>query len=165
MHCLVSRLLFTAFVAALLALSPASAHDYEQGGILVVHPWTKESVGKNAAVYMSLENKGDEVDRLIGVETELAEEAELHTHLVENNVVRMRRVEAFEVHPGTPTVLKQGSHHIMLIRLKKPLREGELAPLTLVFERAGKIKVEAYIEAWAESDGAPEKHHKHNHGS
>ncbi len=159
-------LLATFIVAVSLMVGQSLAHDYEKGDITVIHPRTKESVGKNAAIYVTLENKGTEVDRLIGAETDIARDAQLHTHIVEDNIVKMRRLEALEVRPGTPTVLERGGHHIMLVGLKKRLREGELAPLTLILERAGRIKIEAYVEGWAQSDdAAPAKKNSHEHGS
>jgi hypothetical protein len=59
----------------------------------------------------------------------------------------MRRVEAIEVHPGTPTVLQPGGLHVMFIGLRAPLREGSTIPLTLVFEKAGRIEVSTDVLA------------------
>jgi periplasmic copper chaperone A len=36
--------------------------------------------------------------------------------------------------------------HVMLFDLKQPLKEGDLLKMTLIFEKAGPIEVEASIE-------------------
>ena len=48
--------------------------------------------------------------------------------------------------PGASTVLKPGGYHLMLTDLKAPLKEGDLLKITLVFEKAGEIEVEATVE-------------------
>jgi periplasmic copper chaperone A len=53
-------------------------------------------------------------------------------------------------------VLKPGSYHVMLIGLKKPLKAGETIPLTLDFEKAGKVSLTVPIRAMgAEHDDMP----------
>jgi copper(I)-binding protein len=42
--------------------------------------------------------------------------------------------------------LKPGGYHVTLIDLRGPLQQGDLLKLTLVFEKAGEIEVEATIE-------------------
>jgi copper(I)-binding protein len=94
------------------------------------------------------------VDSLVSVTSAVATKGELHTHVVEGTIVRMRQVKAIEVHPGTPTVLKPGGLHIMLIGLNKPLKEGDSVPLQLTFERAGTIEVEATVKSLGHAEQA-----------
>ncbi len=47
---------------------------------------------------------------------------------------------------GKSVVLKPGGYHVMLLDLKKPLKEGDLLNFTLTFEKAGDIEVEATVE-------------------
>jgi copper(I)-binding protein len=151
-------LLLVLFVIA----TPGWAHDYTVGKIRIDHPWARASVVRNGAAYATIENRGDKVDRLIAVTCPLARKAELHTHVLDSGIVRMRRVKAIEVHPGTPTVLKPGGLHIMLFGLKKHLKEGELIPLQLRFERAGTIKVEAIVQGAGDAEPHGMKHGKHD---
>jgi copper(I)-binding protein len=58
----------------------------------------------------------------------------------------MRRVEAIVVPAGKSVVLEPSGYHLMLSDLKAPLKEGDLLKLTLVFEKAGEIEVEATVE-------------------
>ena len=37
-------------------------------------------------------------------------------------------------------------YHMMLVGLKKPLKEGDTFPMTLQFERAGKVDVKVYVQ-------------------
>jgi len=58
----------------------------------------------------------------------------------------MRQVESIVLPAGTSVILKPGGYHVMLLDLVDPLKEGDLLNLTLVFEKAGAIEVEATIE-------------------
>jgi copper(I)-binding protein len=75
--------------------------------------------------------------------------------------MKMRPVKAIEVAPGEPAVLKPGGLHVMLMGLKAPLVKGQSFPLTLVFEKAGKIEIEVPIgEATAMDHQMDHKGHK-----
>lgn len=137
------------FSIVVLTASVAAAHGYEHGDLTVTHPWTKETAEgqKNAGVFMEITIKGTEKDYLIRAETNTAEKVELHAHVHENGVMKMRAVEKIEIVPGEKLELKPGSYHVMLFNLKKPFVKGEEIPVTLYFEKAGKISVVGRVEA------------------
>ena len=103
--------------------------------------------GGNSAAYMVLRNSGDQADRLVSATSDVAESVELHISQTENDVTTMRPVEYIEVPPGGETELKPGGLHIMLIGLKHELKAGDKVKLTLAFEKAGTISVEAEVRA------------------
>lgn len=143
--------LFTALaVLAALALPVAvQAHDYKLGDLTIEHPWAPASIGaaKAGAAYMKVVNEGQTSDLLIAVASPAAEHAKLHTHLVEGGVAKMRPVAAVEINPGEPAILRPGGLHVMLMGLKAPLKEGDMFPLTLTFERAGTVTVQVIVQA------------------
>ena len=163
---------FTSLLAAgLLSVAisaSALAHEFKLGDLMIDHPWARASIGQapNGAAYMAIMTKGDEIDRLVAVESDVAKRIELHTHLMEEGVMKMRQVEAIEVAPGEPTMLQPGGLHVMLMGLKSPLVEGESFPLTLVFENAGRVEVEVKIENATQTD-APKtmEHMEHDKSS
>lgn len=131
-----------AFFLAGLA-SPATAEDYRVGNLQISQPWARGTPGsaRTAAAYMSISIHGDRTDRLVSVSTPVSRTAQLHAHLMENDVMKMRRVAAIEIHSGEPSVLRPGGTHVMLMGLKRPLKEGDAFPMTLTFERAGDVQV------------------------
>ena len=139
---LAAALLVTALLSNL-----AAAADYTLGDLTIHKPWARASIGQAqaGAAYLTVMNKGSLPDRLIAAEGTVANRVELHTHMMDGGVMRMRPVKAIEVAPGEPAVLKPGGLHVMLMGLKAPLVKGESFPLTLVFEKAGRIEVEVPI--------------------
>jgi len=129
--------------------SPAYAQHAKAHSITVENAWSRATAPsmRAGAVYLEVDNTGTEVDELISASTEVSETAELHTHRMDGDVMRMRPVSAIEVAPGTPTVLKPGSHHIMLIGLRRPLKKGETFPVTLRFKNAGEIVVNVSVQS------------------
>jgi len=103
--------------------------------------------GMNSAAYMVLRNGTREADRLLRVESDIAQAVELHQTQVENEVMTMRPVEAIEIPAGGEAVLKPGGLHVMLIGLKQPLAVGQKVSLRLVFENAAPQVVEAEVRA------------------
>lgn len=136
--------------AAFAGLGAAEAADMKAGPIMVSDTWARASATpamKTGAAFAVLANQGAEMDRLVAAESPVAEKVELHTHAMDGGVMRMRQVEAIEVHPGTPTVLQPGGLHVMFIGLRAPLKEGSAIPLTLIFEKAGRIEVSTDVLA------------------
>ena len=143
--------LFLATIFITLPISTATLADdagMAKIGDLMIHDgWVRASIGRapNSAAYMTLMTHGTETDKLIAVSTPTAETAELHTHLMENDIAKMRPVEAIEVAPGEPTVLEPGGLHVMLMGLKGTLEEGSELSLTLTFENAGDVTFDVPI--------------------
>lgn len=117
------------------------------GAVAIHDPWARASLGQTgtSAVYMTLETSGEEGDRLIAAATPVARSAELHTHVMEGGVARMRPVAAIEIAPGEPAVLAPGGVHIMLTGLSEKLVEGNTVPLSLTFEHAGTVELEVPV--------------------
>ncbi len=102
-------------------------------------------MGGRSAAYMTLVNTGNAADRLIRATTDAAATVELHTVIMENEVAQMRPVEAIEVPANGRTELKPGGYHVMLLDLTRDLQVGDTVRLTLTFERAGDIQVDAPV--------------------
>lgn len=98
--------------------------------------WARENVaiGGNSALFMKVINASAVPYRLIKAETEAAEVVELHTHIKEGDIYRMRPVPFMEIPAGKELILKTGDLHIMLIKLKKEIREGQKLSIRLIFE-------------------------------
>lgn len=139
--------LLVALIMAAGLIGTASVETSASSGIAVTDVWARATPGgaKTGAVYLTLVNHGAERDRLVGVATPVADEAQLHTETIENGIMKMRRLAEVEVKPGATTVLKPGASHVMLVGLKQPLTEGESFPLTLDFANAGKQEVQVKV--------------------
>jgi copper(I)-binding protein len=101
--------------------------------------------GVTSAAYMVIVNTGSAPDQLLNVTTEAAGVAELHHVLMENNVAQMRPVQAVEVPAGGQIELKPGGYHVMLADVKRTLRPSDVVPLTLTFQNAGEVQVNAEV--------------------
>lgn len=145
------RSLCVLFAATILAFLPllASAGEARLGDLVIASSWARASAGpaKTGAAYLSIINQGEAADRLVAVSSPRAAKAALHTNIIENDVVKMRPLEALELPPTAETKLAPGGHHIMLMGLAEPLREGESFDLTLSFAEAGEVTVEVEVLA------------------
>lgn len=141
---LLTRILIVAF--ALIAASPLALAHHNH--VEATNVWARATPpgAKNGAVYLTLTNDTAKADRLIDAASDVAERVEIHTHLMENGVMRMRRVEGgVDVEPGTPVVFQPGGLHIMLIGLRKPLVPGDTFELVLTYRDAGQVRVTAEV--------------------
>lgn len=137
-------------LAALLLAGPATAQPQPEtaGGIAVTRAWTRAAgQGGTGAGFLAIGNRGAAADRLVGASSPAARVIELHTHLREGEVMRMRPVEAIDIAAGQTVTLQPGGLHLMLIGLGQPLVQGQVVPVTLRFARAGEVQVQLRVEA------------------
>ncbi len=132
----------------LAAAWPALA-DHKHGAtkIQVATPWVRASIGQapNTAAYMLISNMGTKADKLVAGATPVAKKVEIHEHVMDGNIARMREVSGIPVAAGVTAALKPGGYHVMIMGLKQPLKDGDTMPLTLTFETAGEITLEVPV--------------------
>jgi periplasmic copper chaperone A len=132
-----------AMVAIAIAVR-AEAPDLEVG-----EAFARASIGQAAVgvVYLTLHNHSATPDRLLAASSPVASRADLHTHLHDDGVARMRQVDAVAIGPGETVAFTPGGLHIMLTGLAAPLVEGERFALTLQFEVSEPITVEVPVKS------------------
>ena len=142
---MLSRTLVILLIAVGTVL-PAAAQD---AGPRVDQAWARATIGRSqvSAAYASLTSQS--ADRLIGVETPIAQHAELHTHTMKSDgTMEMRGVDAIALKAGETVVLKpNGPYHVMLIGLKQPLKPGESFPMTFIFQNGGRKTATVKVES------------------
>lgn len=136
-------------LAALALASPLSAHEVAQGDLQIIHPAIPEPApnAMTGGGFLTIVNSGTEADRLIAVESDIAEKVALHESKVDTNGVgSMSHVDGIDLPAGGTVALEHGGYHIMFMGLKDPLTAGQMVKGTLVFEKAGRIEVEFEVE-------------------
>jgi copper(I)-binding protein len=88
----------------------------------------------NSAAFMTLTNDATNDHALVAAECDASAVTELHTHLMEDGMMKMRRLEKIDLPAGETIRLQPGGLHLMLIGLKGQLSAGEDVAITLVFE-------------------------------
>jgi periplasmic copper chaperone A len=99
----------------------------------------------NSAVYVTVKNHGSEPDALLSAATNVATTMELHQAIEKDGKMVMQPRSKFDVPAGGTLEMKPGSYHIMLLGLKQALKPGETVKVTLSFEKAGEMSVQAPV--------------------
>ena len=138
----------TALVAGLYA-APACAEDVKAGDLVISQAWSRATPGgaKIAGGYLTIENKGTSPDRLVGGSAEIAGKFEVHEMAMNNGVMTMRPLDkGLAIEPGKTVKLAPGGYHLMIMDLKGPFKQGEKVPVTLEFEKAGKVNLSLDVQ-------------------
>jgi copper(I)-binding protein len=131
-------MLIAAALTAFVSSSPAAAHD-----ITVRQAWSRATpkAAKVAGGYLSIENRGVQPDRLLSASSGAAAKVEIHQMSMQDGIMTMRpRDDGLAIPPDATVTLEPGGDHIMFIGLTAPFEEGQRVPVSLNFERAGKIE-------------------------
>jgi periplasmic copper chaperone A len=140
-----------AFAAAITTLlsAPLHAEDVKAGDLLISQAWSRQtpSGAKVAGAYLTIENKGTTADRLVSGSTDVAGRFEIHEMAMEGGVMKMRPLDnGIAIDPGKTVKLAPGGYHVMLMDLKSQLKQGDKVPVTLQFEKAGKVNVSLDVQ-------------------
>ena len=131
----------------------ANAHALKCGELNIAHPYstpTMSGIKNGAAYFMAIKNNGKEADQLLGAKGDVSSSIEMHEMQLENNVMKMRAVPEVQLPAGYEVTFKHGQangYHLMLIDLKKSLKQGDKFALTLNFKKAGDCQAEFWVEA------------------
>lgn len=152
--------------------TPASAGDAKAGDLVITQAWSRATPGgaKIAGGYLTIENKGTAPDRLISGSGDVVGKVEVHEMAINNGVMTMRPLDkGLPIEPGKTVKLAPGGYHLMLMDLKKPFKQGDKVPVTLEFEKAGKVTlsldvqgVGAQAPAGGDHSGGHEMKHDHS---
>jgi copper(I)-binding protein len=152
-------------LACAASLVMAASAMAQTGAVEITDAWARATPGgaENGAAYLTMAAPSG--DRLTGISTPVAKQAELHAMKMEGGIMTMTPLPAIDLPPGRPVTLKPGTVHIMLSGLKQPLVAGQTVPLTLHFAKGGTREVMAAVGKVGAA--GPESHaggamHPHN---
>ena len=150
----------TAIVAASLLAATAQAQ------VTVKDAWVRATVPQQKATGAFMQLKATKNSKLVSASSPLTPAVEVHEMAMQDNVMRMRQVQAVDLPAGKPVELKPGGYHVMLMDLKQQVKAGETVPLSLVFEgKDGKrqtVQVQAPVRP-LKTEAMPMTHGEHKH--
>ena len=135
---------FCAVLIGVIAGSSARAEEVKAGDLVISQAWSRATPNgaKIGTGYFTIENKGTTADKLVGVSGEVSDKIEVHEMSMNNGVMKMRPVDGgLTIDPGKTVKLAPNGYHLMIMDLKGPLKQGGKVPVTLEFEKAGKVAV------------------------
>lgn len=141
----------------LLVLSPLALAQ----SIQVMHPYARAvPPGQtNSAAFMMLKNSSSEQVSLVKAQSSVSDVVELHNHIMDNGVMKMRQVPEVVIPAGGKAELKPGSFHVMLIGLRQDLKEGDMVQVKLHFSNGEMADIEMPVKKVMGG-----MKHKHGHG-
>lgn len=142
---------------AMMAAAPAYADD-----VKVTKAWARATAPgqDSASVQLTITSKKDAT--LTGVMSGSAKSGEIHTMVMEGDVMKMRAIESLPLPAKTPVTLGEGGNHLMLLGLKTPLRAGRKLPFAVTVKsadgRTSIIKILAVIKPLETTSDAEHMH-------
>ena len=95
------------------------------GKIEIKAAWARASVSKNGVAYLTIQNHGNRDHLLTGATTPVAQKVEIHTHTMDGQIMRMRKIDSIGIAPNKSIKMAPGGIHLMLLNLERKLQKGE----------------------------------------
>ena len=144
-----SKKLAAAFSFSCLILPFSVQASSEAAEIEVKAPFVREvpPIARATAAFMTLKNHSDHDIYLTQANSPAAKIVQLHTHIHDHGVMRMRQIPNIKVPAHGETHLQPGGYHIMLIKPVKPIKQGENVKLTLTFKDGSHKTITAPVKS------------------
>lgn len=128
--------------------------------VTIENPWTRATAPGQAVTggFMTVVNTTGAEDRLLRASSPVAKEVQIHNTTMDEGVMRMRPMaDGVAIPAGGRVEFKPRALHLMFMGLQAPIAAGTTVPVTLEFERAGKVVATLRVEAVAAAPAAPAK--------
>ena len=131
------------FVLSILSIAAVFGADVEIDGA-----YARASIPNvpNSAAFFVIKNNSDKDIAITSANSDVAEKNELHTHIKENQMLKMMKIEKLVVPAKSSLELKSGGDHVMLIGLKKELKAGDEINLELSFSDGDKKSIKVPVK-------------------
>ena len=135
-----------AFITAAIFLFSSSLWA---ASIIVEDPYVRHMPPTQSVTgaFMVLKNTTGSDLAVVSAESDVADKVELHTHLHENGVMKMRQADNIAVPAGGATVLEPGGLHVMLIGLKQPLELGQMVEIKFNIDDGSSAQTQATVKS------------------
>ncbi len=136
----------SALLGVLLALLSACAPE-PQAPIEISDAFMREMPpGRDVGVvYLRMKNTGANTEQLMYVSAAIAERVEVHRHLYENGMMKMRQIPHFHIDPNTQVDFSPGGYHLMLFGVDTPPSVGERFVMQLEFSDQAPIQIDVEV--------------------
>jgi len=150
------RILMT-ILLAMTAMTAAYADE-----VKVKDAWSRATApGQDSAMVQAVITS-KKAAKLVGVACKDANTSEIHSMVMEGEMMKMRQVDSIDLPAGKAVDLGEAGYHLMLMGLKKPLMAGKKTHCEMIVRGADgkdtKVQLSAKIKPMAES-----AHHEHAH--
>ena len=131
------------FVLSILSIAAVFGADVEIDGA-----YARASIPNvpNSAAFFVIKNNSDKDIAITSANSDIAEKNELHTHIKENQMLKMMKIEKLVVPAKSSLELKSGGDHVMLMGLKKELKVGDEINLELSFSDGDKKSIKVPVK-------------------
>ena len=131
------------FVLSILSIAAVFGADVEIEGA-----YARASIPNvpNSAAFFVIKNNSDKDIAITSANSDIAEKNELHTHIKENEMIKMMKIEKLVVPAKSSLELKSGGDHVMLMGLKKELKAGDEINLELSFSDGDKKSIKVPVK-------------------
>ena len=131
------------FVLSIVSIAAVFGADVEIDGA-----YARASIPNvpNSAAFFVIKNNSDKDIAITSANSDIAKKNELHTHIKENEMMKMMKIEKLVVPAKSSLELKSGGDHVMLIGLKKELKAGDEISLELSFSDGDKKSIKVPVK-------------------
>jgi periplasmic copper chaperone A len=147
-----------AALMVILGAAPAAERLFAENAWV---PWAPPAIKVHAA-YMTVANRSDDDQVIVGADSPDYERVELHASSVRNGLSEMRAVDRIAVPARKQVAFAPGGMHIMLINPKRTYAVDDRVSVVLRLQGGEKIETAAVVRRRERAQEPAHHHHGHH---
>uniref|UniRef100_A0A2A4Z2R0 Copper chaperone PCu(A)C n=1 Tax=OCS116 cluster bacterium TaxID=2030921 RepID=A0A2A4Z2R0_9PROT len=109
--------------------------------LVITESWLRVSPKKVAGAFFEIKNNSDQTINVISATAQGSQKVELHTHTLDNGIMRMRKVDLIDIPANGMQSFNPHSYHLMLFRLDEAaFAVGNMVEVELTFDNQTTLK-------------------------
>lgn len=103
--------------------------------------WMRVSPKKVAGAFFEIKNNTDQVINVVSATATGSQKVELHTHIMDNGIMRMRKVDMIDIPANGTQSFNPHSYHLMMFRLDEAVYTVDnMVEVELTFDNQTSLK-------------------------
>ena len=113
--------------------------------------WVKAADSGMTSAFGVISNPTDKPIRVVGARSpKFAGAVQLHDVLMQDGAMQMKEMDGgFVIPAGGSLELKPGGEHLMLMKMRQPVKAGEMVPMMLITSDGGQLRFKAMGKVFA----------------
>lgn len=131
----------TVLLFSTLIQADNSQIQFEDGWIKHLPPVVPMRAG-----YLTIENKGKTMNRIVAVQSPAFEWVEMHETIMADGIMKMVQQDSIDLYPEKKVLLKPGGKHLMMMKPKQSMAIGDTIEVIMTFADGSTRQVQLEVK-------------------
>lgn len=132
-----------------IVLMAFTTHAQAADNLVITDAWLRVSPKKVAGAFFEIKNNTDKIINVISATAQGSQKVELHTHIMDDGIMRMRKVDMIDIPANGTQSFNPHGYHLMMFRLDEAVYTVDnMVEVELTFDNKTTLKAMFLVQSF-----------------